>query len=78
MKARRKRHCLSLLANIYLNELDWYVAAKRDLLTRYERDKRRKNNTAANVHRALADDFVIALKGSVEMGEAIKQEVGTF
>jgi len=68
-----------LLANIYLNELDWYVAAKWDLLTRYERDKRRKNNTACPMYIVrYADDFVIALKGSVEMGEAIKQEVGTF
>jgi len=68
-----------LLANVYLNELDWYVAAKWDLLKRSQRDNRRKNNTACPLYIVrYADDFVIAIKGSVEMGEAIKQDVATF
>jgi hypothetical protein len=65
-----------LLANVYLNELDWYIAAKWDLLIRPERDKRRRINTACPIYIVrYADDFVIAIKGSLEKGEAIKQEV---
>jgi RNA-directed DNA polymerase len=68
-----------LLANVYLNELDWYIAAKWDLLKRSERDKRRRSNTACPMYIVrYADDFVIAIKGSIEIGEAIKQHVAAF
>jgi len=68
-----------LLANIYLNELDWYIAAKWDLLKDYEKAKRRRSNTACPMYIVrYADDFVIAIKGNADMGEAVKLDVAAF
>lgn len=68
-----------LLANIYLNDLDWFIAAKWDLLTPTEKKKRRYHGTECPMYLVrYADDFVIVLKATQEQAESVKQEIGTF
>lgn len=68
-----------LLANIYLNELDWYIASKWDLLTRNQRDTLKRHGMDCPMYIVrYADDFVIAIRGTKDKAEAIKQDVKEF
>jgi len=68
-----------LLANIYLNELDQYVAAKWDQMPRREKERHRKLKSAIPCYLVrYADDFVILVKGTLEQGEQIKADVAQF
>jgi len=63
-----------LLANIYLHELDYFIAAKYENLT----FSRRKKAPLRLFICRYADDFVILIKGTKEQAEAVKQEVAVF
>jgi len=68
-----------LLANIYLNELDQYIAAQYDNLPRHRKLKRRKNMPP--IPRTIvrfADDFVILVRGTREDAEKIKDDLAQF
>lgn len=68
-----------LLANIYLNELDQYIAAKWDRVRPSDRLRRQKHKTALPCYIVrYADDFVILVKGTQEQGEQLKAEVAAF
>ena len=68
-----------LLANIYLNELDRYVAARWDWLTESEKERhRRQKSVPACYIVRYADDFVVLAKGTREQAEQIKAEVAQF
>jgi RNA-directed DNA polymerase len=68
-----------LLANIYLNELDWYVAGKWDLLSKARKLTERRRGTACPMYLVrYADDFVIAIRGTRDMAEAVKHDVADF
>lgn len=68
-----------LLANIYLNELDQYVAAKWDQIQKSEKERHLKHKTAIPCYIVrYADDFVILIKGTKEQGEQIKAEIAQF
>lgn len=63
-----------LLANIYLHELDNFIAAKYENLSF---GKRKRAPLRLFICR-YADDFVILLKGSKEQADMMKQEVAFF
>jgi RNA-directed DNA polymerase len=63
-----------LLANIYLNELDWYVAHMYENLTKYAR---KKQPLGCFICR-FADDFVILVRGTQEQTMALKGDVTRF
>ena len=68
-----------LPANIYLNELDQYIAAQYDNLPRHRKLKRRKN--VPPIPRTIirfADDFVILVRGTREDAEKIKDDLAQF
>ncbi len=68
-----------LLANIYLNELDQYIAAKWDQVRPSDRRRRERHETALPCYIVrYADDFVILVKGTHEQGEQLKTEVAEF
>ena len=67
--------CISpLLANIYLHELDCFIAAKYENLNP---EKRKKVPIPLFICR-YADDFVIMVKGTQAQTEAIKEDVAVF
>lgn len=68
-----------LLANIYLHELDQYVAAQWDKLTTAERQRRQYRHTALPCYIVrYADDWVILVRGSLQQAEQVKADVGRF
>ncbi|CAG0937176.1 Group II intron-encoded protein LtrA [Thermoflexales bacterium] len=68
-----------LLANIYLNELDWFIAAKWEMVSRAERLRRKSHGVALPCFIVrYADDFVILIQGTREQADLLKTEVGTF
>lgn len=64
-----------LLGNIYLNELDWFVAHKYETIPTMW--ARRKQPYGCFICR-YADDFVLLVRGSREDAEALKAEVADF
>jgi len=67
-----------LLANIYLNELDQFVAAKWDRLSDWTKRRHCKHSAIPCYIVRYADDFVILVRGTLEQGEQIKAEVAEF
>ncbi len=68
-----------LLANIYLNELDQFVAAKWGKMTGDEKKRHKRHDTALPCYIArYADDLAILITGTQEQGEQIKAEVVQF
>jgi group II intron reverse transcriptase/maturase len=68
-----------LLANIYLNELDQFIAAKWADLGKGEQNRHRSKQTALPCYLVrYADDFVILIRGTVEQAEQLKAEVADF
>jgi RNA-directed DNA polymerase len=68
-----------LLANIYLNELDQFIAAKWANLTKAEQNRHRSHQTALPCYIVrYADDFVVVVRGTVEQATHLKAEVATF
>jgi group II intron reverse transcriptase/maturase len=68
-----------LLANIYLSELDTFIAKKWDQLTGYERVKHHRLKTAVPCYiTRYADDFVVMLRGDMAMAQQLKDEIATF
>ena len=63
-----------LLGNIYLNELDWYVAHRYETLTKQARIRRPFGCFICR----YADDFVLMVRGTREQAEALKAEVADF
>lgn len=66
-----------LLANIYLHELDRYLARYTALPTR-EKNKRRRRGQANYISVRYADDFVVLSNGTKAAVEALKEEIHTF
>jgi RNA-directed DNA polymerase len=68
-----------LLANIYLNELDWFIHQKWMGLEAKVRVGRRYHKTAVPCHiTRYADDFVVMVKGTCEQAEQLKAEIAEF
>lgn len=68
-----------LLANIYLNELDQFVAGKWAVLTNHERRKRRKHGTALPCFLVrYADDFVVMVSGTEQQARQLKAAIAEF
>ena len=68
-----------LLANIYLNELDQFIAAKWANLDKGEQNRHRSKQTALPCYLVrYADDFVVLVRGTVEQAEQLKAEVAEF
>jgi group II intron reverse transcriptase/maturase len=68
-----------LLANIYLNELDWYVASKWEAVSRKERRQRTLCGTALPCYvTRYADDFVVLVRGTREQAELLKADIAEF
>ena len=66
-----------LLANIYLHELDRYMARYTELqLT--ERQRRKRQKKANFLYVRYADDFVVLCDGTKEQAEAMRQELYGF
>lgn len=63
-----------LLANIYLNELDWFVADRFESLTL---PQRRKAPFGCFICR-YADDFVVLVRGTRDQAEALKAEIASY
>ena len=68
-----------LLANIYLNELDWFVASKWETVSQVERNRRSRHGLALPCFIVrFADDFVVLIKGTKEQAEQLKAEIAEF
>ncbi len=68
-----------LLANIYLNELDQFIAAKWEALTETERKRHSYHKTGLRCFIVrYADDFVVLTKGEREEAEKLKAEIAQF
>jgi group II intron reverse transcriptase/maturase len=68
-----------LLANIYLNELDQFIAAKWENLPIVVQNRHYYNKSALPCFIVrYADDFVITLRGTIEQAEQLKAEVADF
>src|SRR4029450_95202 len=66
-----------LLANIYLHELDRYMARYTALPTR-EKSRRRRHRQANYTYVRYADDFVVLSNGTKAEAQALKEELHTF
>jgi group II intron reverse transcriptase/maturase len=68
-----------LLANIYLNELDQWVAARWDRYTALERYYQRRAGTGhpCQITR-YADDFVVLIHGTLADAERLKDALATY
>jgi group II intron reverse transcriptase/maturase len=68
-----------LLANIYLNELDRFVASKFEADTPERRKYRaRKGKILPCAVIRYADDFVVMVRGTAEQASALKEEIAAF
>lgn len=64
-----------LLGNIYLNELDWFIARKYEVIpTAYARKKEPHGCFICR----YADDFVVLVRGTRDDAEALKAEIADF
>jgi RNA-directed DNA polymerase len=66
-----------LLANIYLHELDRYMA-RYTTLTQWEKRKRRQQGLANYIYVRYADDFVVLCNGTRVQAEALREELYLF
>ena len=66
-----------LLANVYLHELDMFMAERTDL-TRSRKQARRARGVGNFVHVRYADDFVVMCNGTRANAEAMKRELQQF
>jgi group II intron reverse transcriptase/maturase len=68
-----------LLANIYLNELDWFIHNRWGAIPYNKRRPLQKRGDATPCYIVrYADDFVILLNGTAEQAETLKTEVAEF
>ena len=68
-----------LLANIYLTELDQFVAVKHEVLTKAQRESRTQKGTISPCAIIrYADDFVVMVRGSEEQAQTLKGEIADF
>jgi RNA-directed DNA polymerase len=68
-----------LLANVYLDELDRYVSQKFESLTQNARNWRAHHGQAVPCFIVrYADDFCVAVRGTREQAEALRQDIATF
>lgn len=68
-----------LLANIYLNELDWFIASKWETVSVVERNRRRYHHAARPCFIVrYADDFVVLVIGTREQAEQLKVEIAEY
>jgi len=68
-----------LLANIYLNELDQFIADKWEHVPMVERQRRRRKNEHLPCYIVrYADDFVVLVHGSEEQAVQLKAEITAF
>jgi group II intron reverse transcriptase/maturase len=68
-----------LLANIYLNELDQFIAKKWSNLSDVERNRRKRHSVALPCFIVrYADDFVVTITGTPEQAEQLKIEIANF
>jgi RNA-directed DNA polymerase len=68
-----------LLANIYLNELDQFIAEKWENVSDRERQRRRRNNEHLPCYIVrYADDFVVLVHGNEEQAVQLKAEIAAF
>jgi len=66
-----------LLANIYLHELDQYMA-RYTALSANEKRRRRKQGQANFAYIRYADDFVVLCNGKKSQAEQLKEELHSF
>lgn len=67
-----------LLANIYLNELDWFISAKfQDRPEKRRRRLKAQGKPGCYIVR-YADDFVILVQGTEEQAEELKADVARY
>lgn len=67
-----------LLANIYLHELDVWMAANYTQLSRPEKCRRRRDHEGNAFYVRYADDFVIAWNGTKAGAERLKAALAVF
>ena len=68
-----------LLANIYLNELDWFVASKWETIGETERYRLFRNKKALPCYIVrYADDFVVLVRGTRDQAERLKAEIAEY
>jgi group II intron reverse transcriptase/maturase len=68
-----------LLANVYLNELDRYVHQKYEGLTQGTRNWRARHGQVIPCFIVrYADDFCVAVRGTREQAETLKEDLKTF
>jgi RNA-directed DNA polymerase len=68
-----------LLANIYLNELDQFIADKWEYVTDKERQRRRRNGEHLPCYiTRYADDFVVLVHGDEQQAVQLKAEIAEF
>lgn len=68
-----------LLANIYLNELDQFIAAQWDRVSTVERNKRKYHRQALPCYIVrYADDFVVLITGTMQQAELLKAQIAAF
>jgi RNA-directed DNA polymerase len=66
-----------LLANIYLHELDRYMARYTEI-SKLDRSRRKRQGWANFLYVRYADDFVVLCDGTKEQAEAMRQELYEF
>jgi RNA-directed DNA polymerase len=67
-----------LLANIYLNELDWYVHERWEGRSPSEKQRIKKNGGIPCFIVRYANDFLMMVKGTREQAERLKAEVAEY
>jgi RNA-directed DNA polymerase len=67
-----------LLANIYMHELDKWFQDNYTGLSRYEKNRRRREHEGNALYLRYADDFVVAWNGPKEGAERLKAELRDF
>lgn len=68
-----------LLANIYLNDLDQWMADQWDVYTAKERQRHLRQGTGRPCFLTrYADDFVVLIHGTQDDGEQVKAQIATF
>jgi len=63
-----------LFGNVYLNELDWFIARRYEVLTQYQRQKQPFGCFICR----YADDFVLLVRGTRQDAETLKNDVAEF
>jgi group II intron reverse transcriptase/maturase len=66
-----------LLANIYLDKLDEYME-RYVSLSKYQRERRRKQGLANYLYVRYADDFIVLCNGTKAQAEAMREELYNF